>query len=73
MNTSLEKFINISSHGIHTCRYNSLIYIDRRTFPTKDLDIAMYVKGNEIIMVDMRSLKEISSNKVTEDGIMVLK
>lgn len=65
----IEKpIVDITSFGIETCRYNSLIILRHE----RQEDLALYANGNRLVLYDLDSKRIVLDKKIINDAIMVL-
>ena len=66
MEPTSENLVNITTFGVHTCRYNSLVSLP-------ESDRVIYTKGNEVVLKCMSTFEVIDSFKIMDDAILVVR
>ena len=62
----MQNFVNIDTHGVHTCRYNSFVKVH-------GTETLIYANGNKVCLRYLSPNSEVFEFKIMEDIIMVIK
>ncbi len=58
--------IDVTSHGVETARYNSLLHL------TLDQEYTVFASGNRLVLFDFKSNTVLIDQKIMNDAIMVI-
>lgn len=61
-----RNLVKITTFGVHTCRYNSLVSIPH-------MNKVIYTLGNKVILKCLDTFKELCCLQLMEDAIMVVR